>query len=168
MKSASNTLEGAKHVADVFVRKFEIPANVNQRSKERQAIAETYWKQIVIQQTPSTVNSSNTSSTPTSSGTGTGKLLGRFKLTAYCNCSKCCGKWAGGPTASGVMPKAGRTIAVDPKVIPLGSKVKINGHTYVAEDTGGAIKGNRIDVYHSSHSAALDFGVQHADVYLLS
>ena len=168
MKSASNTLEGAKHVADVFVRKFEIPANVNQRSKERQAIAETYWKQIVIQQTPSTVNSSNKSSVSTSSGTGTGKLLGRFKLTAYCNCSKCCGKWAGGPTASGVMPKAGRTIAVDPKVIPLGSKVKINGHTYVAEDTGGAIKGNRIDVYHSSHSAALDFGVHHADVYLLS
>lgn len=91
--------------------------------------------------------------------------LGRFKLTAYCNCSRCCGKWAGGATASGVMPKAGRTIAVDPRVIPLGTKVVINGHTYVAEDTGSAIKGNKIDVYFNSHQAALNFGVQYADVY---
>ena len=92
--------------------------------------------------------------------------LGRYKLTAYCNCSKCCGKWADGFTATGTMPKEGRTIAVDPKVIPYGSKVVINGHTYVAEDCGGAIKGNRIDVFFASHSDANKFGVQYADVYL--
>ena len=93
--------------------------------------------------------------------------MGRYKLTAYCNCSKCCGQWAGGPTATGTMPKQGRTIAVDPKVIPYGSKVIINGHTYIAEDCGGGIKGNRIDVYMDSHSAALQFGVQYADVYVV-
>ena len=92
--------------------------------------------------------------------------LGRFKLTAYCNCSKCCGQWAGGPTATGTMPKAGRTIAVDPKVIPYGSRVVINGHTYVAEDCGGGIKNKRIDVFFATHSEALKFGVQYADVYL--
>lgn len=94
------------------------------------------------------------------------KYLGKFKLTAYCNCKKCCGKWSGGPTASGKMPKAGRTIAVDPKVIPLGSKVVINGKTYTAEDTGSAIKNKRIDVYFDSHQAALNFGVQYAEVYI--
>ena len=94
------------------------------------------------------------------------KYLGKFKLTAYCNCKKCCGKWSGGPTASGKMPKAGRTIAVDPKVIPLGSKVVINGKTYTAEDTGSAIKNKRIDVYFNSHQAALNFGVQYAEVYI--
>lgn len=94
------------------------------------------------------------------------KYLGKFKLTAYCNCKKCCGKWSGGPTASGKMPKAGRTIAVDPKVIPLGSKVVINGKTYTAEDTGSAIKNKRIDVYFDSHKAALNFGVQYAEVYI--
>jgi 3D (Asp-Asp-Asp) domain-containing protein len=93
--------------------------------------------------------------------------LGKFTLTAYCNCKKCCGKWAGGPTASGKMPKQGRTIAVDPKVIPLGSKVIINGETYIAEDTGSAIKNKKIDVYFDSHSEALDFGVQSAKVYLV-
>ena len=78
--------------------------------------------------------------------------LGDFWLTAYCNCEKCCGKWAGGPTATGVMPKADWTIAVDPSVIPLGSKVQINGHTYCAEDTGSAIKGNKIDIYVEDHN----------------
>ena len=93
--------------------------------------------------------------------------LGQFKLTAYCPCSKCCGKWAGGITSTGVMAKANHTIAVDPSVIPYGSKVKINGKIYVAEDCGGAIKGNRIDIYFDTHSEALDFGVQYAEVYLV-
>jgi 3D (Asp-Asp-Asp) domain-containing protein len=96
-----------------------------------------------------------------------GVYLGKFTLTAYCNCKKCCGKWSGGPTASGKMPKEGRTIAVDPKVIPLGSKVIINGKTYAAEDTGSKIKNKRIDVYFNSHSEALKFGEQTAKVYLV-
>lgn len=91
--------------------------------------------------------------------------LGEFRLTAYCNCSTCCGVWAGGATASGKMPREGRTIAVDTSVIPLGATVEINGHTYIAEDTGSAIKGNRIDVYFDSHQTASDFGVRYADVY---
>lgn len=93
--------------------------------------------------------------------------LGKFKLTAYCSCSKCCGKWAGSPTASGVMPRANHTIAVDTGVIPFGTKVIINGKTYVAEDTGSAIKGNKIDVYFDSHSKALNFGVQYAEVFVV-
>ena len=93
--------------------------------------------------------------------------LGKFKLTAYCNCSKCCGKWANGVTATGVMPKEGRTIAVDRNVIPLGSKVIIDGKEYIAEDVGGAIKGNRIDVYFDSHKDALNFGVKHKEVFIV-
>jgi 3D (Asp-Asp-Asp) domain-containing protein len=65
------------------------------------------------------------------------------------------------------MAKANHTIAVDPSVIPYGTKVMINGIIYTAEDCGGAIKGNRIDVYHDTHSEALDFGVQYAEVYLV-
>ena len=91
--------------------------------------------------------------------------LGRFKLTAYCACSKCCGK-SDGITASGTKAKQGRTIAVDPKQIPYGTKVVINGHTYVAEDCGGGIKQNRIDVFFNSHKDALNFGVQYAEVYI--
>ena len=112
--------------------------------------------------TPKAIATPTPEATPQASNSSTS--LGQFKITAYCSCSKCCGQWSGGPTASGVMPTAGRTIAVDPKIIPLGSTVTIDGHTYVAEDTGGAIKGQRIDIYFNSHSEALAWGVQHKDV----
>lgn len=91
--------------------------------------------------------------------------LGTFTLTAYCGCSTCNGSW-GNITATGTTPAVGRTIAVDPSVIPYGTAVTINGHTYIAEDTGSAIVGNRIDIYHSSHSEALNFGRQTAEVYI--
>lgn len=64
------------------------------------------------------------------------------------------------------MPQAGRTIAVDPDIIPLGSTVKIEGQEYVAEDTGGAIKGNRIDIFVSSHDEATIKGVKTQTVYV--
>ena len=93
--------------------------------------------------------------------------LGEFRLTAYCPCVECCGKWSGGATASGVMPVANHTIAVDTKVIPFGTEVIINGKTYVAEDTGSAIYGNRIDIYFNTHEEALEFGVQYAEVFVI-
>ena len=92
--------------------------------------------------------------------------LGNFKLTAYCACARCCGK-SDGITATGTVATQGRTIAVDPRVIPYGTAVSINGNTYIAEDCGGAIGGNRIDVFFDSHTDALNFGVQYADVYLV-
>lgn len=91
--------------------------------------------------------------------------LGVFKLTAYCACARCCGK-SDGITATGTVATQGRTVAVDPSVIPYGSRVIINGHTYVAEDCGGAIKTNRIDIFFDSHQEALNFGVQYAKVYV--
>lgn len=91
-------------------------------------------------------------------------LLGEFELTAYCACPACCGEWADGLTYTGTKATAGRTIAVDPDVIPLGSTVYINGSPYVAEDIGGGVKGNHIDVYFDTHQDALEFGVQYAEI----
>ena len=96
--------------------------------------------------------------------------LGTFKLTAYCPCSKCCGKWANDASVKvgsiGVPLVQGTSIAVDPKVIPYRSSVYIDGHEYKAHDCGGAIKGNRIDVYFEDHSVALQFGVQYKEVFI--
>ena len=104
--------------------------------------------------------------------------LGEFKLTAYCSCEKCCGEWAlnrpkdeNGKDivygSTGTILVAGTSIATDPSVIPYGSQVEINGHIYTAHDTGGAIQGNRIDVYFDNHQDALNFGVQYAEVFLI-
>lgn len=99
-----------------------------------------------------------------------GEPFGEFKLTAYCPCSVCCGK-SDGITATGTLAEEGRTIAVDPRVIPYGSSVTIyfadgTSHTYTAEDCGGAIKEHRIDVFFDDHQAAREFGVQTAYVYV--
>lgn len=93
----------------------------------------------------------------------TPKSLGTFKLTAYCACKKCCGK-SNGITASGVKATAGRTVAVD-STIPFGTKLIIDGHEYVAEDRGGAINENRIDIFMKSHTEAINFGVQYKEVF---
>ena len=93
--------------------------------------------------------------------------LGSYKLTFYCPCATCNGV-AGAKTASGTTPTEGRTIAVDSSIIPLGSRVYIEGYgVFIAEDTGGAIKNNKIDIFVSSHDRAYDLGVQNAAVYLL-
>lgn len=102
-------------------------------------------------------------------------VLGEFAIVAYCACEECCGEWAldrpldenGEPivyTASGARAEAGVTVAVDPDVIPLGSKVYIDGlGWYVAQDTG-AFSGKVIDVYMKDHAAACEFGRRDAVV----
>lgn len=89
------------------------------------------------------------------------------QATAYCPCHKCCGK-TDKITYTGKVAKRDHTIAVDPKVIPLGSRVYIEGlGIRYAEDIGGAIKNKRIDIYMDSHEAALAFGVQKLKVYVM-
>ena len=69
------------------------------------------------------------------------EYLGEFKITYY---------WLsenGRSTSTGAIATEGKTIAVDPNVIPYGSEVLINGHVYIAEDCGGAVKGNVIDIF---------------------
>ena len=93
--------------------------------------------------------------------------LGNYKLTFYCPCEICNGH-SHGTTASGTSATEGRTIAVDSSVIPMGSRVYIEGFgMFIAEDTGGAIKNNKIDIFVSSHERAYELGVKYADVYLL-
>lgn len=91
--------------------------------------------------------------------------LGNFKITYYCTGSCCCGK-SDGITASGRKAVPYYTVAVDRRKIPLNCIVVINGKEYRADDTGGAIKGNRIDICVGSHSEALKNGVKYMDVYI--
>ena len=103
--------------------------------------------------------------------------LGEFKLTGYCSCSVCCNGWANNRPvdengneivygAIGEELKEGYSIAVDPDVIPYRTEVIIDGNTYKAQDCGGAINGNRIDVYFENHQKALEFGVRYAEVFI--
>ncbi|MGM9567652.1 MAG: 3D domain-containing protein [Clostridia bacterium] len=73
----------------------------------------------------------------------------------------------GSLTKSGTLPRVG-IIAVDPSVIPLGTELYVEGYGYcVAEDTGGLIKGNRIDIYLDSDAECINWGVRNVTVYIL-
>ena len=85
--------------------------------------------------------------------------LGDFTLVAY---------YQGNKTSTGTRPRANHTIAVDPTVIPYGSKVYIEGYgTYIAEDCGGGIKGNMIDIYMNTYNECIQFGRRKAKVYIV-
>lgn len=98
------------------------------------------------------------------------KYTAMFEVTAYCTCKECCGKWSPevtgevSHTASGTVPCEGRTVAVDTDIIPFGSVVVINGHEYIAEDTGSAVKGNIIDIFMEDHDRTNQWGRQNLEV----
>ena len=115
-----------------------------------------------IVQIKSAVVSSRASTTSRTSQNNSGSTVKIYKVTAYCSCAKCCGK-TNGITSSGKKATSGRTIAA-PASFAFGTKVLINGKEYVVEDRGGAIRGNRIDVYMNSHSAAMAWGVKYLPV----
>ena len=89
-----------------------------------------------------------------------------FKVTAYCPCHECSGEYVR-QTSTGHTARSGHTIAVDPDVVPYGTHVKINGIEYVAEDCGGAVKGNTIDVFFDTHEETERFGVKYLEVEVM-
>lgn len=92
------------------------------------------------------------------------QIGGMYRVTAYCPCEKCCGRYADGITASGHRIKKGdRFIAADPN-IPFGIRFIIPGYNddkpVLVLDRGGAIKGKCIDVFFDDHQQALNWGVK--------
>lgn len=83
-----------------------------------------------------------------------------LKATAYCSCSKCCGKWADGITADGSIATQGITVAADWSILPQGTVLYIEGvGERTVQDTG--VYGYWIDIYYNDHEAALDWGVRY-------
>ena len=139
--------------------------------------APTLYEQTIVQTVEESIETGFTEIVPFMELKAEFESLGEFTLTAYCTCPKCCEEWSAEhpsragtgfvqKTASGTIPTPGRTISVDPRVIPFGMTVLIDGREYVAEDCGGAIKGNRIDILFKDHNETLDFGRQKTEVFI--
>ena len=87
------------------------------------------------------------------------KYLGEFSISHYCSCPICTSTPKGSRTATGHIPREGRTVAVDTKLIPLHSVIYVEGlGTFVAEDIGGGVKGKHLDIYIDDHQRALGLG----------
>jgi 3D (Asp-Asp-Asp) domain-containing protein len=92
----------------------------------------------------------------------------RMRVTAYCPCPKCCGKYSGGPTACGHKIKPGDAFVAADKKYCFGTEMFIagynNGEPVKVLDRGGAIRGDRIDIFFSSHEEAIKWGVKYLDI----
>lgn len=146
-----------KYQNDMEIEKNKISEEIIQEPVDK--IVQVKSK-TVSSRSSSTVRNSNNTTSNNSTGSSSVKV---YKVTAYCSCVKCCGAHANGYTSSGTRASAGRTVAA-PSNLSYGTKLNINGKTYVVEDRGGAIQGNRIDVYVNSHSEALAWGVKYLPV----
>ena len=149
----------AKEAADKKAAQQAASATQKKASSSTTTTTATTTNNTTADTTTST--STTTESSSDTIDTSKGKYLGKFKLTAYCSCKICCGKWSGGGTASGTTPTPGRTIAM--AGVPFGTKLSINGQIYTVEDRGTAY--GHVDIFMGSHSEALGFGMKYADVY---
>lgn len=144
----------------------------NEEEIEKTKLSETVVKEPVnkivqvqrniTSRSGSTVAKTATNTASASTATGPTKI---FKVTAYCSCAKCCGKVTG-RTASGSHAVAGKTVAASGQ-FSFGTKLNINGQEYTVEDRGGAIQGNRIDIYMNSHAEAVAWGVKYLPVQVV-
>jgi 3D (Asp-Asp-Asp) domain-containing protein len=92
--------------------------------------------------------------------------IGSFVVTAYAATYEDCGK-TDGITRSGIKAVEGVTVAADWRVLPCGTKIYVDGIGFrVVQDTGSAVKGNRIDVYFDSSTEAKQFGKQNLEIYI--
>ena len=100
--------------------------------------------------------------------TGNAKTIdmGQFKITAYCPCEYC-SEGYGRLTSTHTYAKSNHTIAVDPVIISYGSKVKIGDIVYTAEDCGGLVKGDHIDIFFDTHEEVRDFGTKYKNVKII-
>lgn len=164
--SANKVLQQGKDGLKEVTYKVKYQNNIE---IEKTIISEVVLQQPVnkIVQVQKTQTSRAAQPRTTSETTTTAVIDGQtYKITAYCSCSKCCGK-ATGRTASGTQATAGRTVAASSK-FAFGTKLNIGGHIYTVEDRGGAINGNRIDIYVNSHSQALQWGVKYLPVSVVN
>jgi cell wall-associated NlpC family hydrolase len=98
-----------------------------------------------------------------------GDSLGDVWVTAYCACSICCGPNGNGTTASGKVAKAKHTIAVDAfnPIVPMGTKVVIEGTVYTVEDTGNLNHyGNDFDIFYATHEQTSQWGRQKVEAFI--
>lgn len=178
------------------IEEYKLINELQKMTDEYEEHKQEVEKIILAQETTKKVNTPTTAVTYTSRGSSVDrkvvstieeeapveyKEVLEVKATAYCLCKKCCGKSSDHPefgiTRSGlkIVPGTGmKVIAVDPKVIPLGSKVYVEGvngvpdYGYaVAADTGGAIKNTKIDLYMDSHEDTKNWGIKSMKVYVI-
>lgn len=150
--------DGLKEVT--YKVKYQNDVEIEKTVISEKVITEPVDKIVQVQKKATSRSATTRTALPTGTASTSGGTT--YKVTAYCPCSKCCGK-ASGMTASGTKATAGRTVAASSK-FAFGTKLNIGGHIYTVEDRGGAVNGNKIDIFVNTHAEALQWGVRYLTV----
>lgn len=145
--------------------KYQNEVEIEKIQLSEKIIKEPVNKIIQVNRVTTSRSGANSRALPntTASANAGGQI---YKITAYCPCAKCCGK-TNGITAMGTHATAGRTVAASSK-FAFGTKLNINGRVYTVEDRGGAITGNKIDLFVNTHAEALAWGVRYLPVSVVN
>ena len=150
--------DGLKEVT--YKVKYQNDVEIEKTVISEKVITEPVDKIVQVQKKATSRSATTRAALPTGTASTSGGTT--YKVTAYCPCSKCCGK-ASGMNASGPQATAGRTVAASSK-FAFGTKLNIGGHIYTVEDRGGAVNGNKIDIFVNTHAEALQWGVRYLTV----
>lgn len=166
---------GLKEV--VYKIKYKNEVEISRTAIEETVITEPVDKIVQLSKKTTSTRSSVQRTTTTTTTTLAKKVEGitpvvkNFNTSAYCSCSKCCGK-TNGITSSGAKATSWYTIAAGSDY-PIGTiiyipyfKDKPNGGWFVVQDRGGAISNSKLDIYMSTHSSALQFGRKTLECYV--
>lgn len=160
---ANNTVQSTKKISETTVQepvdKIVLVGTKVKETKEVKEVVATTAETPVTEKVEKATETVETKAEAPAAATS-GRTM-QVEATAYTG---------GGITATGInLNDNSKVIAVDPSVIPLGSRVLIDGYgEYIAGDTGGAINGNIIDVYVASHSEAISFGRRALTIHILN
>lgn len=160
---ANNTVQSTKKISETTVQepvdKIVLVGTKVKETKEVKEVVATTAETPVTEKVEKATETVETKAEAPAAATS-GRTM-QVEATAYTG---------GGITATGInLNDNSKVIAVDPSVIPLGSRVLIDGYgEYIAGDTGGAINGNIIDVYVASHSEAISFGRRALTIHVLN
>ena len=160
---ANNTVQSTKKISETTVQEpvdkiVLVGTKVKETKKVKEVVATKTEKPVAEKEEKATETVETKAEAPAAATSG---RTMQVEATAYTG---------GGITATGInLNDNSKVIAVDPSVIPLGSRVLIDGYgEYIAGDTGGAINGNIIDVYVASHSEAISFGRRALTIHVLN
>jgi 3D (Asp-Asp-Asp) domain-containing protein len=158
--------KGEKGILRQVVKTFEVDGQINDQQVQSSFELKSPKKEVILQNSKP-VPKKKVIIQNSMPAAEEGLELAKMNIRLTLNVESTAYTYTGNKTATGVEPRKG-LIAVDPKVIAMGSKVYVEGYGYaIAADTGGAIRGNRIDVFFPTLRQCIDWGRKPVHIYVL-
>jgi len=159
--------KGEKGILRKVVKTFEVDGQINDQQVQSSIEFKSPKKEVILQNTKPIPKKKVVIPNTTPAPEAQSFEVSNMNVSRSINIESTAYTFTGNKTATGIEPRQG-IIAVDPKIIALGSKVYVEGYGYaIAADTGGDIRGNRIDVFFPTLSQCISWGRKYVRIYVI-